>query len=73
MLTAGRQAVITFAVACGLGLLIALVAITMEEMRMWTTQDSMAWFAITIPIGIILYQYWCWKWVRFKERSDAAA
>jgi len=54
-----------------IGLTIAAVAIGMEEARRWVTSDSLLWFAIAIPLILIPYQYWCWKWVRLEERRDS--
>jgi hypothetical protein len=54
-----------------IGLLIAAVAIGMEEARRWVTLDSLLWFAIAVPLILIPYQYWCWKWVRLEERRNA--
>ena len=70
LLTAGKQATITLALAGVIGLVIALVAIVMEEAKLWTTQDSLIWFFIALPITIVPYQYWCWKWIRFRERDQ---
>jgi hypothetical protein len=67
----GRQGLVTLAVAGVLGLLIALVAITMEEMGLWSERGSLLWFAFAFPVAIAVYQYWCWKWVRFKEKVHA--
>jgi hypothetical protein len=62
---------VAVAAAAFIGLLIAAVAIGMEEARRWSTQDSLLWFAIAVPLTLVPYQYWCWKWVKLQERRNA--
>jgi hypothetical protein len=71
VLTGGRRATVAVVAAALIGLLIAAVAIGMEEARRWVTLDSLLWFAIAVPLILIPYQYWCWKWVRLEERRNA--
>jgi hypothetical protein len=72
ILTAGRRGKLVLIAAGLLGLCIAGVAIAMEEMGLWTTYNSLLWFAIAVPVIVLPYQYWCWKWVQFEIRHDAA-
>ena len=72
LLTGGRRATIAVALAALLGLAIASVAIIREEANLWTAQNSLLWFAFAFAAGIVPYQYWCWKWVRFTARDGEA-
>ena len=71
ILTAGRRGMFVIIGGGLLGLCIAGAAIAMEEMRLWTTYNSLLWFAFAVPVMMPPYQYWCWKWVRFAVRPDA--
>jgi uncharacterized protein (DUF983 family) len=71
VLTAGRQGFAAYMVALTLGFTVAGVAIAMEETGTWTERGSVVWFAIAMPIVVVLYLLGCWKWVRFKERESA--
>jgi len=71
-LTGGKRAGITVAIALLIGAAVAAVAITMEHSHRWVVRDSLVWFAFAIPAVTLPYQYWCWKWVHFIEREDAA-
>lgn len=53
------------------GLALAGVAIYMEEMKRWTTSDSLVYFAITFPI-LLAIGYVLWpKTKLYAKRKDA--
>jgi hypothetical protein len=71
ILSGGRQATWVAVLAGFLGLLIASVAITMEELQRWATLDSLVWLAVAVPLIVVPYEYCCWKWVRLEEKRAA--
>ena len=70
MLTAGKRGKITLGLGVLVGLMIAAVAIVMEENNLWATQDSILWFAIAFAVFIPPCQYLAWRWCRFQIKEQ---
>jgi CXXC-20-CXXC protein len=61
VLKAGPKGIRLIILSVGVGVLIAVVAIIMEEKGMWRPADSMKFFAIVLPVVAIPWSYVCWK------------
>ena len=70
VLTTGKRGKISNCMAGLLGLMIAAVAIVMEEKGLWTSHDSIIWFAIAFIIFIPPFQYISWRWCRFQISKE---
>jgi DNA-directed RNA polymerase subunit RPC12/RpoP len=55
------------AISCGIGLFIALFAVSMEERAGWKTADSMMFFGIIFPVILVPLSYACWRLVDLVE------
>jgi hypothetical protein len=71
LLTAGRFGKIAIGFGCFLGLLIVAVAIFMEESRLWATRDSLMWFAVSVPLAGLPWQWYWWRKSSFTLRQSA--
>jgi len=56
-------------ISCGVGLLIAFVAIIMEEYKIWSTVHSFIFFLIIFPSVMIVLSYFVWKFSNFQVRN----
>ena len=70
ILTAGSRGKITLGLSTLVGLMIAAVAIIMEEKKLWTTYDSILWFAIAFAVFVPPCQYLAWRWCRFQIKKQ---
>ncbi len=61
ILKIGPKGKILIAVSCLIALSIATVAIVMEERELWTTIDSLKYFAWVYPVVLIPWSYLCWE------------
>jgi hypothetical protein len=52
-----------------IGALVAAVAIFMEESHRWTAHESLIWFAVSIPVVGVFWQWFCWSKARFALRQ----
>jgi len=59
----------TMLISYALGLLIAIVAIIMEEYKMWSTVHSLIFFSIIYPSVVIVLSYILWKYSNFQIRN----
>jgi hypothetical protein len=67
----GRASKIAAIFSMPLGLGWAGVAIYMEETKQWVTQDSLAYFAVTLPILMVI-GYVIWPLTKFYAKQKNA-
>lgn len=61
LLTTGSKGWITIVYGGFLGFLLAAVAIVMEEAQRWTSLEKFIWFAVSIPLACVSYQWFWWR------------
>jgi hypothetical protein len=66
LLTLGSAAAVGIAGAVLVGLAVAGVAIYMEEYRRWSTDESLLWLAVVLPLAGVALQWIFWRVASFK-------
>lgn len=61
LLTTGWKGWMTIILSGFMGFLFATVSIVMEEERGWTSREKFIWFAVSIPLFCVSYQWFWWR------------
>lgn len=69
VLSAGQGGKLALVLAVLLGLGIAGMAIYMEIFHNWTSKNSYLWFAVSMPLVLMPFQYLCWRTIKFRVRQ----
>ena len=73
IITTGNRGAIVAITGAFAGIAIAAVAIVMEERHLWTTADSLRWFAIAGLVAVPAFNYIWWKWCPFTLKRPPSA
>jgi len=68
LLTTGKIGVVMALFAIIIGISIAVVGIGFERKGLWSHDDSVLWYVLTIAVGIPVFQYIAWKSCTFRTK-----